>query len=302
LVRERSCCRHSMQKPIYVVVTPVRNEQENLKQTISSMVGQTLRPAMWVIVNDGSSDDTGRIADEASSRYDWIRVLHRADRGFRQPGGGVMEAFRDGYQLVEKDHWDFIAKLDGDLSFDPHFFSNALERFSVDSRLGIGGGTICRLEDDQLVAEWKGDPPFHVRGATKIYRGECWRQLGFLYPVPGWDTLDEIKANMLGWRTYSFSDLKLLHHRQAGEADGAWSNWFKNGRANYISGYHPLFMLLKCAARVFREPYGIGALGLLFGFVSGYLVRVPQIDDTQLIDYLRREQIKRLLHQRSLWG
>jgi Glycosyltransferases involved in cell wall biogenesis len=291
-----------MHKPIYVVITPVRNEQANLGQAIASMVKQTLRPAKWVIVNDGSSDATGRIADEASAKHDWICVIHRTDRGFRQPGGGVVEAFRDGYRLVEKDQWDFMVKLDGDLSFDTQFFSKALDRFREDSGLGIGGGTICRREGDQLVAEWRGDPPFHVRGATKIYRRECWLQLGFLYPVPGWDTLDEVKANMLGWRTYSFSDLKLLHHRQAGEADGAWFNWFKNGRANYISGYHPVFMLLKCGARATRKPYGIGALGLLSGFVSGYVKRVPQIDDTQLIQYLRQEQIKRLLFRRSLWG
>jgi glycosyltransferase involved in cell wall biosynthesis len=291
-----------MHKPVYVVITPVRNEQENLRHTIASMAEQTLRPMTWVIVNDGSSDATGEIADEASTRYDWIRVVHRTDRGFRKPGGGVVEAFRDGYLLVESEQWDYLVKLDGDLSFEPDFFSRALERFNEDSGLGIEGGTICGKLGDQLVAEWKGDPPFHVRGATKIYRRECWSQLGFFYPVPGWDTLDEIKANMLGWRTYSFAELKLLHHRRAGEADGAWFNWFKNGRANYISGYHPLFMLLKCASRLFRKPYGIGAAGLFSGFVSGYLKRVPQIDDTQLISYLRREQIKRLLHQSSLWG
>jgi poly-beta-1,6-N-acetyl-D-glucosamine synthase len=290
-----------MHRPIYIVITPVRNEEENLPHTVQSMVGQKLRPASWIIVNDGSSDDTGQIADEASARHAWIRVVHRADRGFRKPGGGVMEAFRDGFRLIETEQWDFIAKFDGDLSFDSDFFSHALDRFGEDPRLGIGGGTICKKEGDHLVAEWKGDPTFHVRGATKIYRRECWQQIGFLYPVPGWDTLDEIKANMLGWRTYSFADIKLLHHRQAGEADGTWLNWFKNGRANYLSGYHPIFMLFKCGVRIFRKPYGIGALGLMSGFVSGYLKRAPQIDDARLIDFVRREQIKRLLFKPSLW-
>jgi biofilm PGA synthesis N-glycosyltransferase PgaC len=291
-----------MSKPIYVVITPVRNEQENLRQTIQSMVKQMLPPATWVIVDDGSSDATGQIADEASAKYTWVRVIHRKDRGFRKPGSGVMEAFGEGYRLIESEPWDFIVKLDGDLSFKSDFFSSALERFSEDSRLGIGGGTICVKDGNQLVPEWTGDPPFHVRGATKIYRSECWRQIGSLYPVPGWDTLDEIKANMLGWRTYSFADLKLLHYRHAGQADGAWANWVKNGRANYISGYHPIFMLVKCARRVFRKPWGIGAAGLMFGFVSGYLERLQRIDDAELIDYLRREQIKRLLFKTSLWG
>jgi poly-beta-1,6-N-acetyl-D-glucosamine synthase len=291
-----------MSKSIYVVITPVRNEQDYLGATIESMVGQVLRPAIWVIVNDGSSDATGRIAEEAGAKHDWIRVVHRADRGVRKPGSGVMEAFQDGYRVIETTPWDFLVKLDGDLSFDSQFFLNALQRFDQDSHLGIGGGTICKQEADQLVAEWRGDPVFHVRGATKIYRRECWLQLGSLYPLAGWDTLDEIKANMLGWRTYSFAELKLLHHRSAGGADGAWVNWFKNGRANYISGYLPMFMVLKCAARAFRKPYGIGALGLMSGFISGYLQRVPQIDDAQLIGYLRREQTKRLLFKSSLWG
>jgi poly-beta-1,6-N-acetyl-D-glucosamine synthase len=292
-----------MLQPSYVVITPVRNEVEHLDRTIESMIRQTLRPITWVIVNDGSSDATGRIADAASVKYNWIRVVHRIDRGFRRPGNGVVEAFRDGYRLVETDRWDFIAKLDGDLSFEPHFFSSVLARFSEDPRLGIAGGTICKRERGRLIAEWMGDPPFHVRGATKIYRSECWRQLGgYLHPVSGWDTIDEIKANMLGWRTYSFPDLKIHHHRPAGEADGAWSNWFKNGRANYIAGYHPMFMLGKCAIRMFRKPYGVGALGLMLGFVSGYVKRVPRIDDTQLIDYLRRQQIRRLLFKRGLWG
>src|SRR4029077_9964358 len=102
---------------------------------------------------------------------------------------------------IETEQWDFVVKLDGDLSFESDFFSRALQRFSEDARLGIGGGTVCRKYGDQLRPESK-DPAFHVRGATKIYRRECWRQLGGLYPVTGWDTLDEVKANMLGWRTY----------------------------------------------------------------------------------------------------
>ena len=89
--------------------------------------------------------------------------------------------------------------------------------------------------DGAVKVESKGDPAFHVRGATKIYRHACWVAIGGLLRETGWDTYDEVKANMLGWETRTFDGLQLVHHRETGGADGTWKNWVKNGRANYIA-------------------------------------------------------------------
>jgi hypothetical protein len=140
-----------------------------------------------------------------------------------------------------------------------------------------------------------------VRGATKIYRRACWRAIGGLIQSPGWDTLDEVKANMLGWRTYDFPELKLLHYRYTGNADGVWKNWVKNGRAKYIVGYHPLFMFFKCVRRLFERPYVIVAAGLWYGFMTGYIFRIPRNQEPEVIRYLRREQLQRLLFRPSIW-
>ena len=289
----------------YVIVSPVRNEQEHLARTIASVVGQTVRPLQWVIVNDGSTDGTAAILDAAAAEHPWIRVVHRKDRGFRMQGSGVMEAFYDGLSTFKAQtpnaQWDFLVKLDGDLSFKADYFEQCLRHFANEPKLGIGGGTICNDHAGDWQVEWKGDPPFHVRGATKIYRRECWEMLGDLIRQPGWDTLDELKANMLGWQTRTFPDVKILHHRKAGEVDGTWKNWVKNGRANYIVGYHPFFFLAKSVVRAFRRPYFIGALGLLTGFFGGYLRRVPQISDRNLVQYLRTQQLNRLLFRQSIW-
>jgi len=285
-----------------VIISPVRNEGKHLQHTIQSMVAQTLRPKLWVLVNDGSTDDTAAQIDAAARQYPWIKTVHRKDRGARKAGGGVIETFYDGYPLAENEEWDFIVKFDGDLSFEPDYFERCIRHFDEDPKLGVGGGLICGLFNGVLEQESKGDPHFHVRGATKIYRRECWRDIGGLLMSSGWDTLDEVKANMCGWTSYSFPELKLLHHRPAGAADGAWKNWVKNGRANYFSGYHPLFMLLKCAKRVIEKPYGIAALGLMTGFVGGYFKRAPQVPDRELIRYLRQQQMKRLMFRESLWS
>jgi poly-beta-1,6-N-acetyl-D-glucosamine synthase len=285
----------------YVVVSPVRNEEKYLALTVSSMVAQTIRPTRWVIVNDGSQDQTGQIAEQAARSNPWITVVNRPDRGFRKAGGGVVESFYEGYRLIQKP-WDYLVKLDGDLSFSPSYFENCFERFEQDGHLGIAGGTICCQKGGVIEAEYKADPRFHVRGATKIYRAACWDGIGGLLQAPGWDTLDEVKANMLGWSTCTLSGLDVLHHRPTGAAYGTWNDRVKGGMANYISGYHPLFMLLKCARRMAAEPYIVGGLGLLFGFVKGYLSRIPQVEDKALIRYLRQQQMNRLLGRKSLWS
>ncbi len=255
-----------MNKAAYVVIAPARNEIEHLQKTIDSVVAQTVLPERWVLVDDGSTDGTGALLDASARMYPWIRVVHRADRGFRKSGGGVIEAFYDGYALLDGAQWDYIIKLDGDLSFDPsYFFPTCFARFDADAKLGLGGGIICNDSTGVLIEEYQGDPPFHVRGATKIYRRACWEQIGGLILAPGWLTRwMKSRANMLGWKTDSFRELKLHHHRFAGKADGVWKNWVKNGRANYITGYHPLFMLFKCVSRSWKKPYFVGAAGLGF--------------------------------------
>ena len=291
----------SMSAPAYVIISPVRNEEQFLPCTLKSLAEQTIRPTRWVIVDDGSTDQTKRIAEQAAEQFPWIKVVARKDRGFRQAGTGVIQAFYDGYAAVADDGWDFVVKLDGDVTLLPDYFERCLAHFAANDRLGIAGGTVCRRVPTGLEPESKVDPPFHVRGATKIYRRECWQQIGGLLRQPGWDTLDEVKANMLGWLTVTFSEIQLEHHRPAGGAYGTWNNWVKNGLANYIAGYHPLFMAVKCLKRAMNPPVVVGAAGLWWGFLSGYLRGVAQVDDRELICYFRKQQISRLLGRPSLW-
>ena len=283
----------------YVIITPVRDEEKYIERTIESVLSQTIKPVEWVIVDDGSSDGTGMVIDGYASRYQWVNTVHRSNRGFRKAGEGVMEAFQAGYHSLKSRGWDFLVKLDGDLVLDSDYFETCFEQFRKNPNLGIGGGQVCHVIGGRTVPEPQ--PRFHVRGATKIYRRECWTAIGGLVAATGWDTIDEVKANMLGWETRTFSDIKIIQLRQTGAALGMWRNWIKNGRANYIAGYHPLFMLLKCFRLVGQKPYLIGAIGACFGFITGYTKRIPQIEDKALIEYLRKQQLMRLLGRKTIW-
>lgn len=282
----------------YVVISPVRDEANHIAHTIESILCQTIIPSQWIIVDDGSSDGTGRIIDEKTKGISWIRKIERADRGQRVAGTGVIQAFYDGLKYVSTDNWEVIVKLDGDISFDPDYFEKCFAQFEENENLGIIGGTIYNIIGNDLLPEI--DPRFHVRGASKIYRRLCWEQIGGLIIAPGWDTLDEVKANMMGWKTMTIPDLKITHYRPTDEAHGHWYNWVKNGRANYISGYHPLFMIVKCLKRIFQKPYMVAAAGLFVGFLKGYIEK-EQIDDKELVAYLRSQQLRRLCFRETIW-
>jgi biofilm PGA synthesis N-glycosyltransferase PgaC len=300
----------------YVVVSPVRDEEQYIEETIRSMVGQTVRPMQWIIVNDGSTDRTAKIIDRWASEQPWIVAVHRKDRGQAEPSTAgrtanppkrgdraceakEIEAFYEGYGSITAADWAFLVKLDGDLGFDSKYFEQCFMQFDADPKLGIGGGVICHTIDGCLKVE--PHPQFHVRGATKIYRRSCWEEMGGVLQGAGWDTVDEVKANMLGWKTRSFQGLRVLHYRFTGAANGAWRNAKKNGAWSYISGYHPLFMFLRCARRVFDRPYVFGSIGLLYGFLLAYVKDIPQIADRKVISYIRHQQLRRMLCRDTIW-
>lgn len=285
--------------PKYVIITPVRDEEKHIESTLESVCRQTVPPAEWVIVNDGSTDRTGDIIDRYSVQYPWIRAVHRKNRGFRKSGGGVMEAFYDGYSSLQSKDWDFVVKLDGDLSFSPDYFEKCFEKFRSDPDLGIGGGEIRHNIAGKLEIEM--NPRFHVRGATKIYKRNCWEAIGGLWPAPGWDTIDEVKANMLGWKTYAFEDLHLLHHRFTGTEDGLLRTRVKHGMVCYISGYHPLFVLARCLYRIAEKPYLIGSVAILYGFLKAHVTRPPRLEDRSYIAYIRGQQLRRLCGMQTIW-
>jgi hypothetical protein len=262
------------------------------------MLAQTLLPAEWIIVDDGSGDGTPVIVQEYARRHPWIRGLHRPNRGRRLPGAGVVEAFYEGFRSLGSQDWEFLVKLDADLSFAPDFFRTALAHFRDQSSLGIGGARLCQIVNGAPIAEAGLD--FHVRGASRIYRRQCWEAIGGIVAAPGWDTVDEITAAMRGWTTASFSDVIACHHRPTGGA-GRWRDMVKRGQGCYFSGYHPLYVAARCLRHLGSKPYLLGAMGMGAGFVSGYFGAINRQRDPALVRYVHEQQWRRMWGGKSMW-
>lgn len=279
----------------YVVISPVRNEAEYLPTTIASMVAQTAGPSLWLIVDDGSSDETAAIARAAADEHDWIRVHVRADRGQRRVGGGVVEAFCDGLSQIHLDDYEYVCKLDGDLAFCPTYFEQLFERFEADPRLGTASGKSWLRVRGELIPERTGDD--FSQGQSKLYRVACFREIGGFVREVMWDGIDCHRCRMLGWKAKSFSDetLRFIHLRPMGSSfRSIFHGRLRWGRGQYFMGTHPLYALAIAVYRMMERPFVVGGVCILLGYISGFVRRMKRYEDPAFRRHLRRWQLARL--------
>lgn len=279
----------------YAVISPVRDEEEYLQRTIDSMISQTVPPSKWIIVDDGSTDDTHRIASRAAREHDWIRVHRRADRGERKVGKGVMEAFYDGMSLVCLDDYEYVCKLDGDLQFGPTYYERLLEKLEADPRLGTASGKSWIRVGNRLVPERTGDD--FSQGQCKLYRIACFREIGGFVREVMWDGIDCHRCRMRGWKARSFSDeeLRFIHLRPMGSSFRSIIHGrLRWGRGQYFMGTHPLYAMAIMAYRLFERPFVVGGLCILAGYVGAALRGMKRYDDLEFRRHLHRWQLARL--------
>ena len=277
----------------YVVVSPCRDEAKFIRRTLDSVAAQTIRPALWVVVDDGSTDDTPRILDEYAGRLPWLRVVRRADRGQRSMGGGVMEAFYRGLDTVDLDEFDYVCKLDTDLDLPTRYFETLIRRMEAEPRLGSSSGKpwFHHPETGVLTPERIGDEM--SVGASKFYRTTCFREIGGFVRHLIWDGIDCHRARMHGWIVESVDseDLRFLHLRPMGSSHGSvWHGRVREGRAQWIMGSWPPFFLASVASRLFRYPVLTGSVAMLWGYLSSPAKRVPRYEDPEFRRFLRRYQ------------
>jgi poly-beta-1,6-N-acetyl-D-glucosamine synthase len=276
----------------YVVITPAKNEAKFISFTISSIINQSIKPIKWIIVDDGSTDHTYELVKESIHNYDWIEVVKNYSNEKRAPGGKVVNAFNFGLSLI-KDDYDYLVKLDADLKFNEYYFESLIKQFQINERLGISGGyCINSLKNgDQKIDN---TPEYHVRGATKIYRKNCFVAIGGLMPIFGWDGIDEMKAMKLGWQTRSFKNILIYHLRPTGQETGTLRYAWRRGVLNYYMGYNPIYLVLSSLNNFSNKPYILFGLTLLGGYLYSLLTNGEQMQDKDLIKFIKKFQIKRI--------
>lgn len=256
----------------YIVISPVKDEAHYIEETMRSVVGQTTTPSQWIIVDDGSIDNTTNIAERYSHNYPWIKLLKISRDAKRMPGSAVINAFNKGYELIKDAHFDFIVKLDCDVRFGPGYFEGLISKFQEDEKLGIASGRYLENRGGSWHAIRM--PAYHAAGASKIIRKECFEQIGGFIPSRGWDTVDEIRAQIKGWRTYHFKELEFYHLKTEGSGIGQLRTNMMLGEIYYLTGGGRLFLLLKIIHRIlFYRPFFVAGVLMFWGYLRPLVLR-----------------------------
>ena len=280
----------------YAIISPCRNEAGFMRKTLDSVIAQSARPARWVIVDDGSTDETPRILAEYAAKHDWIAVVTRTDRGHRAVGPGVIEAFYAGLETIDIREYGYLCKLDLDLVLPPGYFETLMRRMSDNPRIGTCSGKAYFEKDGALISERIGDE--HSIGASKFYRTECFTAIGGFVREVMWDGIDCHLCRMHGWIACSWDEpaLRFIHLRPMGSTQkGIVAGRMRHGYGQYFMGTGFLFLAASALSRLNQRPYVIGSLAMIWGWIVSAALRKPRYHNPEFRRYLRRYQLRAML-------
>jgi len=277
----------------YIVITPAKNEEKMIEHTLKSVCHQTLKPLRWIIVDDGSNDDTASIVDKYREKYPWITLIKNDTYDEERSGGPkVVRAFYRGYDTIADDDYDFIVKMDADLTLPDNYFETVSRCFNNNSKVGICGGYCVNEKDGKLVKEKTAE--FHVRGAFKAYRKECFADIGGIKQVWDWDGLDQMMAMYSGWEV-EVLPLAVVHHRETSGEYNLIRHSFRSGKEYYKMGYGFLLAVLKSVSIMPKKPFLLRGAVFFIGFTSAFLNNSTKIVDNDLAGFIRKFQYDRIL-------
>lgn len=280
----------------YVLITPCRDEAEFLQTTIDCVARQSVPPARWVIVDDGSTDATPEILRRAAQEHEFVRVVRREDRGRRSVGPGVVDAFYAGLESISLRQYQYVCKLDADLELPPRYFETLMERFEGDPWLGTLSGKLFLRHAGELVEERCGDE--NSVGPAKFYRVPCFEEIGGFVRQVSWDGIDGHLCRMKGWAALSQRDeaLRIVHLRRMGSSETSfWTGRKRWGRGKYFMGSAPYYVLAASLYRMFERPYVLSGIGILWGYVLAALAREPRYENAEYRRHLRRYELGSLV-------
>ena len=280
----------------YIILTPVRNEAAHLEAAIAGVIGQTVRPSLWLVLDDGSTDDSARIVETAAAGRPWIRLVRLDDRGFDAVGGGVAEVMNHGLRLIAGEAGDYVAKVDADVALPERYFETLLRLCREHPEVGLCSGHPYTFVGGRRFVERHGD--FFPSGTARLYRRCRLEEIGGFVPSVGWDTVDILRMRMRGHATRVLHDLEFLHRRRMGTRNGYIDGMIRDGRNAYLTGYGGIFFLARALFNARYRPWLLRTICMLWGYAGARMRRLPRIVTEEEMTFHRTMQRRRLRLQR----
>lgn len=278
----------------YVLITPAYNEEHFLEATIQSVLNQTVLPRYWVLISDGSTDQTDAIMLNYARRFPFIHYI-RNDRDSTHNFSSKVQAIALGVYELRQVDYELIGNLDADMALEPDYYETLIRRFEQDTKLGIAGGKV--YEKVRNLYTTYDHAESSVAGAIQLFRRECFEQIGGYLPLRmgGEDSAAEIYARMNGWKVEKYPEIKVYENRLTGHNNRSLIRTkFKQGQVFHSLGYHPLFLLIRSIRRLGDHPWVIGSCSVLAGYFQSHLSNRKILLDPHVVAFVRKEQMERL--------
>lgn len=275
----------------YLLVTPAKNEEQNLPEVSKSVIGQKLKPGLWIIVDDGSTDGTPLILENLQANCSWIQSIRLPPRP-RDITFHYSYVCKQGFDYAleycreNNIKFDYIGLLDADTVLEENYFGKLLAEFEKDNSLGIVSGGIYYDTDGKLSLEVT--TKYLPRGTGRIWKKECFLETGGYQVEPSPDSISNIKALLRGWRIMQYVDVVQIQKRKTSAANGLWNGYLKNGWMAYYLGKNPFVALINVLYFSVKPPYYTG-IAYCWGYFSSAIKREKKIQDPEIRAYYRNQ-------------
>jgi len=288
----------------YVLITAARNEEDYIDATIKAVLAQTILPKKWIIISDGSTDNTDKIIKKHLEHSSIIEFVRREPSDNKQFDiASKVFALNTGYERLKTYTHHYIGHLDADITMEKDYYEKIIHKFHESNLLGIAGGFVHELVGRNFKSR-----PYNttrsVAGAIQLFRRKCYEDIGGFIPLKmgGEDTYAEVIARMKGWRVESYPEIVVHHHKIGNLIRGKIKESFRKGMAAYSLGSHPLFEVVKSIRRITEKPYVISIFIRMMGFIWPYFLKQNRLVSDEFIIYMRKEQLTQLRNFISMKG
>jgi len=260
----------------YIVVTPAKNEEKNLPVVIESLQSSTLKPALWVIVDDNSTDNTSDIIREKSLKYNNIvYVKYPYPSNDYDLFNHYSEVCKYGFLYainlarVKGIRWDFIMLLDADTVVPENYVEDIIKKM-LEYNTHIASGDVCtkNKKGEILCANLKNPLPSGT--------GRMWSRRAFYYtggyPITvAPDTISSLRALKLGLKVMRFNELRVYQLRDTSSRLGSVVKYLYYGKRDGVL-LKPLLLAFIYSGYLFvasKNPFA--PMLYLFGYLKQIL-------------------------------
>jgi glycosyltransferase involved in cell wall biosynthesis len=278
----------------YILATPAKNEEDFLPEMATSIISQSIKPKLWIIVNDGSTDSTPRLLEDLAMHHNWIKILtlkpEKRDLMFHY-STVCNNGFYYAIDYCNKDHidYEYIALADADTVLEKSYFEKIIEEFGIDKELGIASGGIYLGAEEALQPKLVEE--YLPLGTGRLWRKECFMSTGGYLEGPSPDSISNVKAMLHGWKIKRFRYTIGIQKRKTSSAEGLWNGYKSHGRSDYYLNKGLTLIALNTAYLMTQKPHYIG-LAYCYGYLLSLLKNEEKIKDEEIKEYYQNKRLK----------